>query len=112
MSEDTTQVDDIDEELEEEEEPAADATKMRASDSKIKAKPVKGDVEIDFTDTSRETLKPRIARDQKVFTNGFKLPGFLGYTDVPGKVCPDCGWRGMKFSKQCAKCGQDLVPEQ
>jgi hypothetical protein len=111
MSEDTTQVEEIDEDLEEGTEAAAETATMRSSDSKIKAKPVKGDVEVDFTDISRETLKPRVARDQKVFTNGFKIPGFSGYTDVPGKICVDCGWRAMKFSKQCAKCGGELRPE-
>ena len=111
MSEDTTQVEEIDEELDEAESSPDDSAKMRSTDSKIKAKPVKGDVDVDFTDISRETLKPRVTRDQKVFTNGFKIPGFSGYTDVPGKVCVDCGWRGMKFSKQCAKCGGDLRPE-
>lgn len=111
MSEDTTQVEEIDEELDETKAAATDTTHMRSSDSKIKAKPVKGDVDVDFTDSSRETLKPRIARDQKVFTNGFKIPGFSGYTDVPGKVCVDCGWRGMKFSSKCAKCGGELKPE-
>lgn len=111
MSEDTTQVEEIDEELGEAESTTDEAASMRASDSNIKAKPVKGDVDVDFSDISRETLKPRVARDQKVFTNGFKIPGFSGYTDVPGKVCVDCGWRGMKFSKQCAKCGGDLRPE-
>ena len=111
MSEDTTQVEEIDEELDEAEPIADAAAQMRSTDSNIKAKPVKGDVDVDFTDIGRETLKPRVTRDQKVFTNGFKIPGFSGYTDVPGKVCVDCGWRGMKFSKQCAKCGGDLRPE-
>jgi hypothetical protein len=109
MSEETTQVEE-DEELDDTK-PATDTAKMRAPDSKIKAKPVKGDVQVDFTDISRETLKPRGTRGQKVFTNGFKIPGFSGYTDLPGKVCVDCGWRGMKFSKECAKCGGELEPE-
>ncbi|CAN5741575.1 hypothetical protein BH23ACT12_BH23ACT12_15370 [soil metagenome] len=109
MSEDTTQVEDAEEV--EEIEPVSEAAKMRASDSKIHAKPVKGDVDVDFTDLGRETLKPRVARDQKVFTNGFKIPGFSGYTDIPGKICVDCGWRAMKFSKECAKCGGELRPE-
>ncbi len=111
MSEDTTQVEEIDEELEESKAPKAAGTHMRASDSKIQAKPVTGDVNVDFTDSSRETLKPRITRDQKVFTNGFKIPGFSGYTDVPGKICVDCGWRAMKFSSKCAKCDGELRPE-
>lgn len=109
MSEDTTQVDDAEEV--DETKPGSEAAKMRASDSKIKAKPVKGDVNVDFTDLSRDTLKPRVARNQKVFTNGFKIPGFSGYTDLPGKICVDCGWRAMKFSKECAKCGGELRPE-
>ncbi len=109
MSEDTTQVDDAEEV--EDTEPASEAAKMRSHDSKIKAKPVKGDVNVDFSDLTRESLKPRVARDNKVFTNGFKIPGFSGYTDLPGKICVDCGWRAMKFSKECAKCGGELRPE-
>lgn len=105
MSEETTQVDEIEEEVEE-----AEALPI-APGCKIKAKPVKGDVKVDFTNPNRETLKPRVSKDQKVFTNGFKIPGFSGYTDVPGKVCVKCGWRGMKFSKECAKCGGELVRE-
>lgn len=105
MSDETTleQVEDQDE---------TENPKPVALGSKITAKPVKGDVKVDFTDPGRETLKPRISKDQKVFTNGFKIPGFSGYTDVPGKVCVDCGWRGMKFSTRCAKCGGELGPEE
>jgi hypothetical protein len=104
MSDETTL-----EQLEDEDE--TENPKPVAFGSKINAKPVKGDVKVDFTDPERETLKPRISKDQKVFTNGFKIPGFSGYTDVPGKVCVDCGWRGMKFSTKCAKCGGELGPE-
>jgi hypothetical protein len=103
MSEDT-KVDTTEEELEEDAPPIAPG-------SHIKAKPVKGDVKVDFTNPERETLKPRISKNQKVFTNGFKIPGFSGYTDVPGKICVDCGWRAMKFSSKCAKCGGELRPE-
>jgi hypothetical protein len=103
MSEDT-KTETIEEDVEGESKPVAPG-------SKIKARPVKGDVKVDFTNPERETLKPRISKDQKVFTNGFKIPGFSGYTDVPGKVCVDCGWRAMKFSSQCAKCGGELRPE-
>lgn len=109
MSEETTQVEEIEEESEQID-PTAE-TKPVAPGSSIKAKPVKGDVKVDFTNPERETLKPRISKDQKVFTNGFKLPGFSGYTDVPGKVCVNCGWRAMKFSSKCSKCGGELVPE-
>ncbi|HEX2054005.1 MAG TPA: hypothetical protein VHJ78_09815 [Actinomycetota bacterium] len=107
MSEETT--------LEEREEEVVEEgtdTKPVAPGSKIKAKPVRGDVQVDFTNPERETLKPRLSKNQKVFTNGFKIPGFSGYTDVPGKVCVDCGWRGMKFSTKCAKCGGELAPEE
>ncbi|HVL52509.1 MAG TPA: hypothetical protein VM754_13535 [Actinomycetota bacterium] len=109
MADETTQVTEPDEEVEE---PTPAGTSLPvAPGSSIKTKPVKGDVKVDFTNPNRETLKPRVSKDQKVFTNGFKIPGFSGYTDVPGKVCVDCGWRGMKFSKSCAKCGGELVAE-
>ena len=108
MSEDTTQVEETDEL---EETGAAAEGPGAAYGSKIKSRPVKGDVKVDFTNPERETLKPRNSKNQKVFTNGFKIPGFSGYTDLPGKVCVDCGWRAMKFSSQCAKCGGELRPE-
>lgn len=122
MSEDTADVTETeeDEELAEEEEAPAsqplasvdvEDLKTRALGSSIKLKPVKGDVDVDFTTTERATLKPRKSRGGKVFTDGFSIPGFSGYTDVPGKMCVDCGFRAMRFSTSCSKCGGELVPE-
>lgn len=68
--------------------------------------------EIDFNDPDRESLTPRSSRDGKVFTNGFNIPGFSGMTDLPGKVCIDCGFSAMKFSTACPKCGGDLTTEK
>ena len=83
---------------------AADQTEARgAAPAEQEATPA--------TDSSRESLLPRLSRPGKVFSDGFKLPGFSGYTDLPGKVCIDCGFNAMKFSKQCPKCGGELVPE-
>ena len=65
----------------------------------------------DPNDPNREELLPRLSRQGKVFSNGFKLPGFSGYTDLPGKVCVKCGFNAMKFSKECPRCGGELVPE-
>lgn len=111
MSEDVTQVEEAEPE-EVELTTAPGETKFRASGSAIKAKPVKGDVKVDFTDSERETLKPRLSKGGKVFTNGFSIPGFNGYTDLPGKICVNCGFRAMKFSSKCPKCDGELVPEQ
>lgn len=116
MSEDTTaQVTDPEDVTEDEEDVLAQAPqepgKTVAAGSKIKLKPLKGDVTVDFTNSERETLKPRLSKDNKVFTNGFKIPGFSGYTDLPGKICVACGFRALKFSTQCSKCGGELQPE-
>lgn len=65
---------------------------------------------IDFTDPERVSLKPRSSRGGKVFTNGFKMPGFSGYSsDLPGKICSGCGFNAHKFSSVCPKCGGELV---
>lgn len=59
----------------------------------------------------KESYKSRRGRDGKVFTNGFSIPGFNAYSDLPGKTCVDCGFNALKFSKQCPKCGGELGPE-
>lgn len=65
----------------------------------------------DNSNASREALMPRRSRPGKVMTNGFRMPGFSGFSDLSGKVCVKCGFNAMKFSKQCPRCGGDLVPE-
>ncbi|MGQ0678901.1 MAG: hypothetical protein ACT4OM_04470 [Actinomycetota bacterium] len=62
-------------------------------------------------DVEKESFKPRSGRGSKVFTDGFKIPGFSAYTDLPGKVCVECNFAAMKFSSQCPKCGGELRPE-
>jgi hypothetical protein len=63
-------------------------------------------------DPNRESLKSRRGREGKVFSDGFKIPGMMAFSDLPGKVCVKCGFSALKFSKQCPKCGGELVPEE
>jgi hypothetical protein len=62
-------------------------------------------------DPNRDSLKSRRNREGKVFSDGFKIPGMTAYSDLPGKVCVKCGFNALKFSKECPKCGGELVPE-
>lgn len=77
--------------------------------SKVPPAPVKAPVRPALAD--KESYKSRRGRDGKVFTNGFSIPGFNAYSDLPGKTCVDCGFNALKFSKQCPKCGGELGPE-
>ena len=63
-------------------------------------------------DPNRESLKARRSREGKVFSDGFKIPGRMSFSDLPGKVCVKCGFNALKFSQQCPKCGGELVPEE
>jgi hypothetical protein len=63
-------------------------------------------------DPNRESLKSRRNREGKVFSDGFKIPGRMSFSDLPGKVCVKCGFNALKFSTQCPKCGGELVPEE
>lgn len=62
-------------------------------------------------DINKESFKSRRNREGKVFSDGFKIPGFSSYSDLPGKICVDCGFAALKFSQQCPKCGGKLVAE-
>lgn len=68
--------------------------------------------DVDFNDPNRESLKPRLSREGKVLSNGFKIPGFSSMYDLPGKTCVDCGFNAMKFSTSCPRCGGELRAEQ
>jgi hypothetical protein len=63
-------------------------------------------------DPNRESLKSRRSREGKVFSDGFKIPGRMSFSDLPGKVCVKCGFNALKFSTQCPKCGGELVSEE
>lgn len=81
--------------------------------SKVPAAPVKAPETVKPLSplVDKESYKSRRGRDGKVFTNGFSIPGFNSYSDLPGKTCVDCGFNALKFSKQCPKCGGELGPE-
>lgn len=104
MADDVTTDTELDEEEDEKFQTNAEAAESLAKSLKIP--------EIDFNDPNRESLSPRGSRDGKVFTNGFKIPGFSGMSDLPGKVCVDCGFSAMKFSSSCPKCGGELTSEE
>lgn len=96
----------VDEEQLEEEEPLTNAQAAAALAGTLKMP------DIDFNDPNRESLKPRLSREGKVKSNGFKIPGFSSLYDLPGKVCVDCGFSAMKFSTSCPKCGGELSAEE